>query len=274
MLHPVKKVFEISGFYTFFEFCYAEDYYFEGEHHNFWEVVYCLDGAVGVSADEKILQLRPGDLMIYRPMIHHRLWSEEDTYAHIIVVSFETDGLLPESLVGAYSCDEYLRDQWEDIFLSIKKSGCKKSLTGYLHYLDQYPYLYQQVANQIVNCLLGLQDHGLPLGYNQSKKALAYERIIQVMKQNLSENLTADEISRICGLSVSSMKKLFHSFNSMGIHEYYLHLKIMEAVRLLESGKNVTETAELLGFSSQSYFSTAFKREMGEIPGRFRRNKD
>ena len=80
-----------------------------------------------------------------------------------------------------------------------------------------------------------------------------------------------DEIGMNCGLSVSTMKNLFRQFNSMGIHEYFLHLKIEEAVRLLGTGMTVGETAECLGFSNQSYFSTVFKRLTGESPGQFKK---
>ncbi len=272
MFHSLNRNFAINGFHTFFEFKYPENYQFEGEHHQFWEAVYCLDGDVGVSSDEKIFRLVPGDLMIHQPMVHHRFWAENQTCPHVLVLSFEIEGAFPQNLTGGFSCDDFLRKQWEEIYRYIKKSGCKKSLTGFLHYLAQYPLEYQMIANLCENCFLSLPTHGLPLGINQSKKALDYKRIINVMKNNLSANLSTDEIGHICGVSVSTMKKLFRSFNSMGIHEYYLHLKISEAIQLLQSGRTVTETAAMLGFSSQSYFSTVFKRKTGENPGSFRRS--
>ena len=43
-----------------------------------------------------------------------------------------------------------------------------------------------------------------------------------------------------------------------------------EAAGLLGSGLNVTEVADKLGFSSQSYFSTAFRRVMGVSPSAYR----
>lgn len=273
LFYPVERLLHICGFYTFFESYYAEDFYFEGEHHNFWEVVYCLGGTTGISADEKIYRLRPGDLAIHRPLVHHKLWSEESTRAHVLIFSFNGDGALLKGLGGAYSCDMELQKQWNDLFCRLKESGCRSSCTGFLQYLQKHPAELQAITNLCENNLLALKEQGLPLGYNQSKNALDYERIIQTMKRNLSNNLTVEELGLLCGLSASSMKKLFRHFNSMGIHEYFLHLKMKEAVRLLEEGKTVTETAELLGFSNQSYFSTAFKREMNEIPARFRRNR-
>ncbi|MBQ8894281.1 MAG: helix-turn-helix transcriptional regulator [Clostridia bacterium] len=272
MLHSVIRPLSISGFYGFFDYRYAEDYYFEGEHHHFWEVAYCLSGTVGISADEKVYRLQPGDLVVYRPYVHHKLWAEGRSKVHLMTVSFDASGDALERLGGGYSCDPELQAQWNVLFCKLKESGCPQKITGFLHYLEKHPLEYQQITNLCENSLLALAERGLPLGKNQSKNAKDYERIVRVMKENLSLNLTVEELGQRCGLSASSMKKLFRHFNSMGIHEYYLHLKMNRAVQLLEEGKTVTETAELLGFSNQSYFSTVFKREMKEVPARFRRN--
>ncbi len=272
MFHKLEKTFSIDGFYTFFEYTYPQDYRYEGEHHQFWEIVYCLNGSVGVSADDKIFRLYPGDLMIHKPMVYHRFWAEDDTQPQVMVFSFDISGDLPQNVTGGFSCDEYLREQLEAIYKRIRNSNCKRSLTGFLHYLDKNVTEYQLIANLCENCLINLTDHGLPLGANNSKQAIAYQKIIHVMKTNISGNLSTEEIGELCQMSVSTMKALFRAYNSMGIHEYYLYLKIAESIKLLRSGHTVTETANLLGFSSQSYFSTVFKRRTGEAPGKYYRH--
>ena len=206
-------------------------------------------------------------------MVHHKIWSETSSRAHVMIFSFKGEGALLDRLGGAYSCDEELQEKWNALFCRMKASGSSYGHTGFLQYLTQWPNEAQEVVNLCENQLLALESHGLPLGFNQSRSALNYKQIVQTMKHNLDKNLTVEELGMQCGLSASSMKKLFRQFNSMGIHEYYLHLKMKEAVRLLEEGRTVTETAERLGFSDQSYFSTAFKREMNEMPTRFRRNR-
>lgn len=269
MLHPVKKSFSIGGFYTFFERTFDKDYFFEGEHHHFWEVAYCIDGIAGISADERVFFLHAGDLVVHRPYVHHTTWAETDSI-NIMIFSFDLIGELPRELCGAFSCNDELREKLEYLFYRLKSCEQSNKCTGFLHYLDHRPDEYQEITNYCENCLLSIKNGGLQLGLNQSKQAKEYERIIHVMRENLSKNLTVAELANICKLSPSSMKGLFRRFNSMSIHEFYLHLKMQEAVRLLRAGKTVTETAELLGFSNQSYFSTAFKREMKMLPGHYR----
>lgn len=270
MFYPVARPLITSGFYSFFSYLYPEEYYFEGEHHPFWEVSFCLDGAAGVSADDKVYRLNPGDMIVHRPHVYHKLWAEKKTFTHVLTISFDAEGEVLDQLDGAYSCGFALQEQWRLLNRMIGESGCPKKLTGYLRYLEKRPREFQRVTNLFESCLLTLADEGLPLGFNHSENALHYERIIRTMKNNIGGNLSIHELGRECGLSASSMKKIFSHYNSMGIHKYYLHLKMEEAVRLLTKGHTVTEVADLLGFANQSYFSTVFKREMKENPARFK----
>lgn len=273
VFHPISKQIEIKGFYTFFNFCYENGHYFSGEHHSFWEVVYCRSGAIGVSADEKVYRLCKGDIIVYPPNVHHKLWAEDQVKAQGFVFSFDAEGEGLKDIIGAFSCDSELKQRWDSLFFEMNECEEAKHNEGYLKYLKKDPYLFQKVANQCELNLLSLRRQGLALGTNQSKNALDYERIVQMMQQNVAVNLSVEELSKLCGLGVSTMKKLFRQFNSMGIHEYFLHLKMQEAIYMLNEGKTVTETAEALGFSNQSYFSTAFKRIMKKNPAKFKFNE-
>lgn len=263
---PIERQLQISGFHTFFAQRYAPDFYFKGEHHPFWELVYCLDGTAGVSADERIYRLRPGDLILHKPMEHHRIWSEEGSRPHVMIFSFDGEGALLEQLAGAWSCTSPLQSYWNELFVRLRPQQ-----SSYLNDLSCRPVELQIVAGLCENGLLMLASEGRTLGFNQSKSARDYERVVQMMRGHLAKPLTVEELCWRCGVSATTVKELFRRFNSMGVHAYYLHLRLNEAVRLLDEGKTVTETAELLGFSSQSYFSTVFKRELHENPMRFKR---
>jgi AraC-like DNA-binding protein len=53
--------------------------------------------------------------------------------------------------------------------------------------------------------------------------------------------------------------------------EYLNRYRIKKAAELLESGQNVTETTFAVGFSSVSYFSRLFEKEVGLSPSVYRR---
>ena len=52
----------------------------------------------------------------------------------------------------------------------------------------------------------------------------------------------------------------------MGVMAYFNKMKIESAQNLIKNGMTVQETANMLGFSNQNYFSTVFKRITGKSP--------
>jgi AraC-like DNA-binding protein len=63
------------------------------------------------------------------------------------------------------------------------------------------------------------------------------------------------------------LKKGFKALVGKTIHEYQQELRISRAKVLLQhEGQSVTDVANILGYSSISHFSTAFKRVTGLKP--------
>jgi AraC-like DNA-binding protein len=110
-------------------------------------------------------------------------------------------------------------------------------------------------------------DHGAV----ESSAALRYSEIVNVLQAHLHESLSAEEIARLCSMSLSNLKKVFTKYAGMGISRYFTEMKMRHAVTLLQSGMRVGEVAASLGYSDQNYFSTAFRRVMGVPPGQYRK---
>ena len=71
----------------------------------------------------------------------------------------------------------------------------------------------------------------------------------------------------IGGTSPIPLPKEIRALTGMSIVEFLRHIRLDNAERLLKSGKyNVSEVMYMVGFSSLSYFSRAFKKEFGRLP--------
>jgi AraC-like DNA-binding protein len=56
-----------------------------------------------------------------------------------------------------------------------------------------------------------------------------------------------------------------------GAKEYITHIRIEKAKSLMENPSlSIADIAEMTGFTSQSYFSTAFKSQTGMTPSQYR----
>jgi AraC-like DNA-binding protein len=96
------------------------------------------------------------------------------------------------------------------------------------------------------------------------------EKIIkarEVLLQHIGEPLTIKELSRKVAINECYLKKGFKELFGTTIFDFYQSQRMEHARYLLyEKGLSVTEVSVLLGYSSISHFSTAFKKHTGLKP--------
>ena len=90
---------------------------------------------------------------------------------------------------------------------------------------------------------------------------------LQIIEDHLDQPHTIRELSRKVAMNECYLKKGFKAIVGKTIHEYQQELRIAKAKVLLQhQGQSVTDVANILGYSSISHFSTAFKRVTGLKP--------
>ena len=103
------------------------------------------------------------------------------------------------------------------------------------------------------------------------KSAELYSSAVKFMEENLSTGYCTEDIASAISISSAYLKKIFIKYSGSGVMQYYNRLKARVACEYLAEGKTVKETAELLGFSDQNYFSTFFKRITGKSPTEYKK---
>ena len=99
------------------------------------------------------------------------------------------------------------------------------------------------------------------------------EETILYIKEYLSDDLTLDTLSEKFNFSKIYFHKLFKASTGKNLREYIEEQRIKKAIELLTStDKTLTQIAYECGFSSQSYFSYAFRRKMGVPPREYAKN--
>jgi AraC family transcriptional regulator len=96
------------------------------------------------------------------------------------------------------------------------------------------------------------------------------EKIINaraILLQHIGEPITIKALSRKVAINECYLKKGFKEIFGTTIFDFYQSQRMEHAKYLLyEKGLSVTEVSQLLGYSSISHFSTAFKKQTGLKP--------
>jgi len=87
---------------------------------------------------------------------------------------------------------------------------------------------------------------------------------------SLSKPSTIADLTKIAGMNELKMRKLFTQIFGMGIYDYYQHLRMKEAARLLRDEKlSVSEAGYQMGFENLSHFSRIFEKHIGKKPKKY-----
>ena len=264
----VEEIFKINKIYTAFKSDYDSNYYFDGEYHNFWEIVIVTDGEIGVTAGSDVFVLKKGQAVIHEPMEFHRLWSEGSTRPEIIIFTFGAENMPHYSskifeIEDVFQADKILEDiqkgfgtaDFQDVD-GVKINGIK------------YQTAVKKLEIFILETISQKLIEDMPV---KTKGAGNYAKAVSVMEENLEKNLSVSDIAKMCNMSEIGLKKTFSKYSGMGVMAYFNRLKIAEATDMLKRGISVREVSLNLGFLDQNYFSTVFKRIDGNPPSFYRK---
>lgn len=105
---------------------------------------------------------------------------------------------------------------------------------------------------------------------NAPIKQYELDKIIAIgvfVQQNLSENLTINNLVRMSGLGPSKLQMGFNYLYDTSVNNYITEKRLERAAELLQTNEmNISEIVYQIGFNSRSYFSKIFKRRYGISP--------
>ena len=249
---------DIQSFHYSLDRVLGESYDFLGEVHSFYELVYVLSGTVGITAGDKVYCLSAGQCLLHPPNEFHRIRSEKGSEPHVLNLSFHSSSM-PQQEGRIFAPGLKKEEELMDISLQVRE-GLRQSSAEKLN----------EQRLRLERWLIVVMKNASDSGAVESSAALRYSEIVNVLQAHLHESLSAEEIARLCSMSLSNLKKVFTKYAGMGVSRYFTEMKMRRAVELLQSGKRVGEVAAALGYTDQNYFSTAFRRVMGVPPGQYR----
>ena len=276
-----KTVVNVSKIVTVHYYEFGRDFVFDGESHDFWEMVYVDKGSVAVKCDnDPEIILKQGEVIFHRPNEFHSIRAYESS-PNFFVISFVSSSL---SMV-------YFEKMWSSL------SSQQKSIISSI--IDEAEESYYITKNDpTIRKLLRKKD--APIGSEQliknyfelllisflrlleSKKgsvmplAVKSEPLITSIKEYIEtryeENIRIEEICQAYGYSKSFLCRFFKEHTGEGLSEYANKIKMTKAKELLrDETLNITQISSKLSFENPQYFARSFKRLFGMTPTEWKR---
>lgn len=278
--YRAEEQITIKSMYSLFEEEYTKDFSFSGESHNFWECFYVRGGDVCVSADGRVYNLSENEIIFHKPMELHKFHINNPDGAKALIFSFSASGEAMDFFKNKVFC---LRESQKNIidnmldFMYTKIDdfeGCElyPIHTKYLEPFNRSGVYSQIITTYILQLLLSLCEDNDISAVSDEPDANVFQRAVDFMNNNIDMPVSITDIASYCNISATGLKRIFTRYAGMGVHKYFIKLRIKTSAELLRDSYGVGEVAEKLGFGTQCYFSAVFKRETGISPTDFKKN--
>lgn len=268
----------IKRLYSAFEEYFPKNFEAHGEMHNFWECVYVKSGKICVLADDATCLLKTGDIIFHQPMEYHKFLSVSPKGAELFIFSFSFEGSMENQMKKKFfTLNAEQKNIIEEMldFCKNRQKGITvpKDFPGHLAFL--YPFNESFVtadilATYIKRLILLLSENGICEKVFKTADIILFNKAVDYMNDNISSQITVSQLAKRCNVSDSVIKRAFAKNSGIGVHKYFLTLKIKRAAEMLKNNTSISDVAEKLGFSSKENFSATFKRETGKSPSAFK----
>lgn len=274
-----EKVLEIDQLYSIHYFENHKNYFFSGERHDFWELIYVDRGEVIADTDrmDEPIHLAQGEILFFRPMEYHRTYSNTITGHNLLVVTFQTRSPAMEFFMKntLFRIDEDVRQIAATLLAEARKAFTTESMVtsaATLQRKEDVVFGSEQMITMMIQWLLiRLIRNDYHPERDSSKVTSNYvDNAIVYMKQNLRNRISMEDICNYTNISRSQLQKAFRQRMGTSVMHYFIQLRMEEAKFLICSGnENYTEIAEEFCYSSVHHFSTQFRKITGMSPSEY-----
>lgn len=162
-------------------------------------------------------------------------------------------------------------------------ASSKDQLTGIEHKADGYvekPFSMTLLKAQVKNLLENRQQLRLkfqntveidPRDYTFNKIDKDFlKELIDYIEVNLADpKINAAQLTKVIGISRTLLYSKVKELTGESVNSFITNIRIKKSIAFLVSGRSVAETAYLVGFSSYSYFSRSFQKQLGKSPTQY-----
>lgn len=220
-------------------------------HHSWGQLLYASEGVMQAMAEDGIWVIPPQRAVWIPPYIEHHVKVIQPVRLRNIYLS-------PKAMVG-------LPNHCQVMHISAL-------LREIIAEVIDYPPLYDEEGAQgrmvrvMLDCLKNAQNAALhlpvPTGGPISK-------IADHLKQHPDDERTLEDWAATLSTTSRTLARNFRKQTGMTFGQWRQQARLLEALRRLASGQNVSAIAQDLGYSSQSAFSTMFKKALGVTPAQY-----
>ena len=280
-----NKIFNVDKIITIFYMELSKNFYYEGEKHDFWEMVYIDKGEMICTADEKRFVLKSGEMTFHKPNEFHNLSGDSNIAPNVSILTFECKSRAMKHFEGKIfqlSSEEksLLSTLFSEGLSCYKLEDERNPLLQNLKVITPSPFGSSQMTKNLLEIFLIKLCRNTDVVTKEMRQSYVIDgvdvpynvkEILDYLKEHIYGKVTIGELAKHLDKSESMVKQLFSQYRDGGIIKHYNALKIKEARKLIREGNyNMTQISDMLHFDTPQYFSKCFKAVTNMTPSEYK----
>jgi AraC-like DNA-binding protein len=251
-----------------------------GHKHNFFELVYIIDGEGIQCVNENLFEYNKGQLFLLMPQDCHSfkvhsitkflfirfndiyLKKQDKNWIQQLEFIFQNTNSLPGCI---------LRNQGDKILVKTLIEAIVRE------HINKQPY-HRELIEQLVNTLITIVARNsfmhVPEKLTQHVESKSPLHIIHYIHQHIytPSRLRIEQIAEHFNLSVNYVSEYFKKHVGESLQQYIMNYKLrLVETRLQYSSMRMNEIAYELNFTDESHLNRTFKKYKGLSPSEFRK---
>ena len=247
---------------------YDSDWHSTLHTHPFTELFYVVDGKGEFNIQGQRFPVKANDFVIINPQEEHTELSSPDEPLEYIVLGIRGlsfSNLTPVSEGGHPFSFFNLRDEQKDIL---------RYLNAMVQEATSQQMSYELVCHNLLEILLikilRHQHFDLEVG-KQSKATKDISFIKHYLETYYHESIQLEDLASMTHLSRFYISHSFKKEIGMSPMEYLIDIRIKESKILLRTTNySISQVADIVGFTTPTYFSKQFRKSTGISPTDYR----
>ncbi|MCM1542612.1 MAG: AraC family transcriptional regulator [Blautia sp.] len=250
-------------------------------YHNFYEIIYVLEGEYSSMLETRTYHMKKGDfLLIDQNVMHKYHYVEERHDSSRRIILWVTSKMLAELSGGgmdlsacfrgddpcAYHFPVYYEEMLQGYLLKLamtelaetKQPGAKDVLDrGYLTLFFAYLNILC-TGKEYLFAREELVEHPL------------VEQVADYIDAHMEESISLDCLAGQVHMSKYHFLRKFKELTGMTVHSFVVNKRLIRACEILREGTGVTESWQRTGFSDYTSYLRNFRAAFGVSPGKYR----
>ena len=244
--------------------------------HPFSELFYVVNGQGTFIAEDTEFPVKRNDMVIINPHIRHTEKSLPGAPLDYIVLGIEGLSFAFEKIAAARSGEATQAPSGTVSKYNVSKTNVCTCLNLMLEEVSRQEEDYETVCQNLLEVLLISMLRSGSLSVVPDNSRLLNRECTQIknyLDANYSETITLDSLAALTHMNKYYLAHTFTKYVGLSPINYLLQKRIQEGKSLLESTSySIAQISDMLGFSSQSYFSQAFRKATGMTPMQYRKH--